>query len=239
MNIPSTAGTIARAAAATAVYGRVHSLLASAGAKRAAARWLGERHRAGLYRAFYNSQALITFGVLGLYLRRLPRREVSHVEGSAATVMRGGQLSGLLWAVFAARAVGIGPITGWSSFRDWVRGAAPFREPEAQGPAPSEGGGMRAEGPFRLSRHPLNVAPLPIFWLQPVMTGRWLAFNLVATAYLVLGSIHEEKRLEEAYGEEYRAYIEGGTPFYVPRPAAHGHRTDRRRLRTARDGRPH
>ena len=210
-----------KAALATVAFGAVHSLLATSGAKRATARWLGQRNRDGLYRAFYNTQSLVTFAVLGLYLRSLPRRELYRVEGPAAVAMRAGQASALVWAFLAARAVGLGPITGWSSFIDWLRGAAPFPEPEAQGPAEEEGRGMRVEGPFRFTRHPLNVAPLPVFWLQPVMTSRWLGFNVVGTAYLLLGSLHEEKRLEEAYGEPYRAYRTGGTPFYVPgRPSA-------------------
>lgn len=76
-------------------------------------------------------------------------------------------------------------------------------------------------GPFRYSRHPLNVAPLPVFWLQPLMTTRLLGFNVVATMYLVLGSLHEERRLGRAYGARYRRYLEGGTPFYLlQRPGA-------------------
>jgi protein-S-isoprenylcysteine O-methyltransferase Ste14 len=75
---------------------------------------------------------------------------------------------------------------------------------------------MRVEGPFRFSRHPLNLAPLPVLWLQPVMTTRWLGFNAVATLYLVLGSAHEERRLEAAYGEPYRRYVREGPPFFLP-----------------------
>lgn len=201
---------------ATGVYAAVHSALASRRVKEAAARRLGRRQRDGLYRAFYNAQAVVTFAGLGAYLLSLPREEVYHVRGPAAAAMRAGQAGGLLWAVLAARSVGIGPITGWDSFQAWVRGASPFPEPEAQGPALDEDGTMRVEGPFRYSRHPLNLAPLPVFWLQPLMTTRWLGFNAVATLYLVLGSVHEERRLNAAYGEPYRRYVREGPPFLLP-----------------------
>lgn len=75
---------------------------------------------------------------------------------------------------------------------------------------------MHVTGPFRYSRHPLNLAPLLIFWLQPTMTTRLLGFSLASGAYLVLGSVHEERRLEAAYGRPYRRYLERGPSFYLP-----------------------
>jgi signal transduction histidine kinase len=67
-------------------------------------------------------------------------------------------------------------------------------------------------------RHPLNFAPLPILWLWPRMTTSLLAFNTAATIYLVVGSIYEEARLREAFGEEYDTYQKSGIAFYVPIP---------------------
>jgi hypothetical protein len=48
------------------------------------------------------------------------------------------------------------------------------------------------------------------------LTTNLLAFNSAATVYLVIGSLHEEARLREAYGEEYKAYLGSGVPFYLP-----------------------
>ncbi len=62
------------------------------------------------------------------------------------------------------------------------------------------------------------------------MTVRLLAFNAVATLYLVVGSIHEERRLLAAYGPAYAAYRRSGVPFYLPRPAP---RLDTRGIPTA------
>src|SRR5437588_841547 len=83
-------------------------------------------------------------------------------------------------------------------------------------------GERHAIGPFAWSRHPLNFAPLPILWLWPRMTTSLLAFNTAATIYLVVGSLHEEARLREAFGDDYVAYLDSGVPFYVPLPARSG-----------------
>lgn len=48
------------------------------------------------------------------------------------------------------------------------------------------------------------------------MTSTLFAFNIAATAYMVLGSIHEEARLKAAYGAEYDRYADSGVPFFVP-----------------------
>lgn len=208
-----------KAAIATVAFGLCHSAVASTKAKRLAAQKLGDRHRDGLYRPFYIAQSFVTFGALSAYLLALPRRELYRVRGPGVALMRAGQATGLVWALLAARAVGIPQISGLSNLVAWLRGEDPGPEPEAQGPAREATGGLRVTGPFRYSRHPLNLSPLPVFWLQPVMTTRLLGFNVIATLYLVLGSAHEERRLERTYGEPYRAYLDDGPPFYLPRPA--------------------
>ena len=72
------------------------------------------------------------------------------------------------------------------------------------------------DGPFRYTRHPLNLAPLPVLWLNPVMTANLAVFNLAATVYFVAGSWHEEQRLRAAYGDAYEEYRRSGVPFYLP-----------------------
>jgi methanethiol S-methyltransferase len=240
-------GSAARVAAGTVAYGVVHSALASRQAKDAAARLLGRRQRNGLYRALYNGQAVVTFAVFLWYVARLPDRELYRASGRLALAMRLGQAAALVYAVAVARTVGLGGITGLAGLVAWVRsragvqtrpapeanlradarvaarpgqerGAAVPPEPEAQGPSLAADGRLRVAGPFRWSRHPLNFAPVPVFWLAPRMTLKRAVFSAVATAYLVLGSWHEEARLGRAYGEVYRAYRRSGVPFFVPRP---------------------
>ena len=211
-----------KVAAATAAFGLIHSLLASLPSKRAAARTFGERNRNGLYRVFYIGQSLVTFGLLAAYIRRQPSRELYRIEGPLALLMHAIQAGTVVYTTAAARQVGLRRITGLESFLAWLGDGPVPPEPEAQGPAFDDEGQQHAAGPFAWSRHPLNFAPLPIFWLWPRMTTNVLAFNTAATIYLVVGSLHEEARLRLAFGQDYEAYLNSGIPFYIPAPERSG-----------------
>lgn len=209
------AAVAARVLAATAAFALLHSALASRSAKSMVARTFGTKRRNGLYRAFFNTQAIVGTAALAMYLRQLPDRELYVVRGPAATLMRAGQGAGLLLFLDAAKRVGVLPITGMSSLMRFARGdAAVPPEPEAQGPALDDHGRLKVGGAFLRSRHPLNLAPLPIFWLNPRMTRNFALFSAIATAYLWVGSLHEERRLLAAYGEAYRRYVNGTVPFF-------------------------
>jgi len=207
-----------KVAAATAAFGVVHSFLASHTAKRAATRTFGERNRNGLYRVFYIGQSFVTFGLLAAYIRRQPSRELYRVERPLAHLIHAIQAGALVYATSAAGQVGLWRITGLESFLAWLGDGPVPPEPEAQGPALDEEGRRHAAGPFAWSRHPLNFAPLPILWLWPRMTTSFIAFNTAATIYLVIGSLHEEARLREEFGDDYDAYLNSGIPFYLPAP---------------------
>jgi hypothetical protein len=207
-----------KACAATAVYAVVHSALASRGAKQMSAAAIGARYRNAVYRPFYLLQSIATIAVLIVYIRRMPGRTLYQFRGAAAVPLRLIQAGGIAWATYAAYEVGLSEILGLRGLWQLLRGEAVIApEPEAQGPAPTAQGALRVKGPFLLSRHPLNVAPLVILWSNPRMTTNLLAFNVVASLYLVIGSWHEEVRLRSAYGDEYQNYTESRVPFSLPR----------------------
>jgi protein-S-isoprenylcysteine O-methyltransferase Ste14 len=196
-----------RVALATIAFAGVHSLLANRRVKARVHETIpGSRV---LYRLAYNIQAVSTFAVLVGLIAREPKITLYRVRGLAAALMRAGQFSGIIFAVMAARATGIAKLAGVELF-----------EPAAQGPELGDNGQLLARGPFTLVRHPLNLAPLVPFWLTPHMTSRRLAFNVMATLYLILGSMHEEVRLRAQYGELYEQYRRSGVPFYLPRLTA-------------------
>jgi methanethiol S-methyltransferase len=209
--------SIVKIMAATVLFAGVHSSLASRRAKRIAAKMLSERQRNAFYRPFYNAQAVITFGALVLYGSSLPDRELYRATKPLARLMRFGQVVSLLYLIYGVGQIGFLRFAGAPNLLALLRGQASVpREPEGQGPVIDVNGEMKATGPFRASRHPLNFAMVPALWLMPRMTVNLAAFNSVVTVYLIIGSAHEEERLRATYGQAYIDYQRSGINFFVP-----------------------
>ena len=209
----------ARTAAATALWSGVHSALASSSAKYAATRWLGPRSEAGLYRGFYNVQSTVTFAALVAYIRRQPDQEIYHARGPVAGLLRAGQAVGLLGMGWTALHIGPGRLSGLDGLLPLATGADVPPPAEGHGPTPDPepSGHLPATGPFRHTRHPMNVFMPLVMWLNPRMTVNLLAFNLVGTAYFIVGSALEEARMLREKGSRYEDYRHRGIPFYLPR----------------------
>ncbi|MFQ5815396.1 MAG: methyltransferase family protein [Candidatus Hydrothermarchaeaceae archaeon] len=61
-------------------------------------------------------------------------------------------------------------------------------------------------GVYSLVRHPLYLGGILFFWANPVMTTVDLTGSAFATAYFLIGSRLEERKLMEEFGEEYAEY---------------------------------
>jgi hypothetical protein len=191
--------------AATVGVALLHSALASRQAKAIAARVVGERNRNAFYRPFYIAQSVVSFGALMLFLRKQPDSVLWEAPRSAKPLMQAGRLAALGGMVSAVRQIGWDRILGARGLRAWAAGESNVPpEPEAQGPRLEANAPVI--GPFRYSRHPLNFLGLPILWLAPKMTRNWFTFSAVASAYLIVGSWHEEQRLQAAHPKEYTDY---------------------------------
>lgn len=87
--------------------------------------------------------------------------------------------------------------------------------------------GLKREGsenfsisPFhRYVRHPWYFFALVLLWSQDMDEGR-LAFTLLATIYLFIGSWHEEAMLIDRFGRRYEAYRKK-VPALIPLPWKH------------------
>lgn len=208
--------TISKMAIATLGFAALHSALATRAAKHTAATMVGERQRDAAYRIFFVSQSLLSFAVLLRYAAKLPKQTVYQVSGAPALLLRFGQAAGIIHLLCGLREIGFLRWAGVRNLSAYRRGLPIPSGPAAQGPEAAESGALTALGPFRWSRHPLNFSGLPIFWLTPHMTTRRLAFNVVSSVYLVLGSMHEAVRLHAAYGKGYENYVSSGIPFFWP-----------------------
>ncbi|WP_439626256.1 methyltransferase family protein [Gemmata sp.] len=209
-------GTV-KVALASALYFAAHSALANDWTKGQAAHLLGQRTADAWYRPFYLVQGLLFLGLLALYIRRQPGRDLYDLGGGWRWATRAGQVVGVLLLAWAALSVGFPHLTGAEQLAAWWHDGEVPRMPDGQEPSPAGDGTMRTTGPLGYTRHPLNWSLLLVFWLHPRMTTRLLAFNLVMTAYLFLGSLHAEAHMLRFYGDAYRGYQER-VPFFAPGP---------------------
>ena len=76
-------------------------------------------------------------------------------------------------------------------------------------------------GPYRWVRHPLYLFCILMIWSCPDLTADRLLFNLLWTAWIVVGTELEERDLVAQFGEDYEAY-RAEVPMLMPstiRPA--------------------
>ena len=67
------------------------------------------------------------------------------------------------------------------------------------------------------TKHRLYSTVMAAMWLWPNMSANQAALFAVSTAYFYLGSIPEEQKLVEEFGEAYQRYRDA-VPRLIPRP---------------------
>lgn len=203
-----------RVAVATVLFGLPHSLLASTWTKEATVHLFGRSAADAWYRPAYDALAVALLALLFVYVRRQSVRDLYHALGGLGWALRTGQAVALGLLLWTAASVGLRHLPGYEHLlASFIGGDLPPM-PDGQEPPPAGPDAMGTDGPLGHSWHPLNWLLLFLFWLQPRMTTRLLAFNLVVTAYVVEGSVAAESHTLHAYGEAYRDYQER-IPFLV------------------------
>lgn len=185
-----------------AVYGLIHSLLASFQVKELAERWLGSQAFHRWYRPFFNSMAALTFIPVLILVALLP-------DAPIYSIPRPWVFLTLLIQFLAAAGLLFGVIqTGAANFLGLEQILFPEKSLQPRK--------MVTDGLYRWVRHPLYTCGLALAWLTPVMTWNILMFCLGVTAYLTIGTIIEERKLLLEFGENYAAY-RLTTPMFFPR----------------------
>ena len=78
-------------------------------------------------------------------------------------------------------------------------------------------GDLQVHGFYCRVRHPLYLLAILLMWLTPGMTVSILTLYAWMTLYFVIGSVHEEQRLVDEFGQAYRDY-QRQVPRLIPRP---------------------
>lgn len=176
--------------AAWAGYGLLHSLLASLGVKRwMAARW---PRLMPAYRLLYNLVATVTLVPFLLWLIQDPGPFLWRWSGSWLWVADGLGLAAIAALLLPGSPYDTVAFLGWRAWKGRSLDAG-------------DGEPFRIGFLHRFVRHPWYALSLLLVWTRD-MTALRLVSALWITAYFLVGSRLEERKLEAFHGERYRRY---------------------------------
>ena len=75
--------------------------------------------------------------------------------------------------------------------------------------------GLSIRGPYKWVRHPLYLFVILMIWAYPQLTIDRLLFNVLWTAWIVVGTRLEERDLVAEFGDQYREYQQR-VPMLIP-----------------------
>jgi protein-S-isoprenylcysteine O-methyltransferase Ste14 len=186
------------------IYAAIHSLLASHAVKRlVAARCPGCM---GGYRLFYNVLAVGLLPVPLWLTFSLPGQPLWQWVGGWAWLGNGLALLAMLGFAYSLRFYDGSGFLGLRQLREDHRA---LTEPE----------GLCISPLHRWVRHPWYTLGLVILWTRD-MDAPLLLTSVLVTAYFVIGSRLEERKLLAQYGEAYARY-RALVPGLLPRPWRH------------------
>lgn len=184
---------------ALAVWGAVHSWLASLRVKETFRLHIGQR-AVNAYRLLYNIFSVLTFLPILLLAGLLPDRILYLVRPPLEYVMLAGQLAAVIGLLAALRQTDALGLLGLKQLLGQQENAA-----------------LVTGGLYRYMRHPMYFFSLLLIWLTPVMTVNVLTACVGLTVYLFVGAYFEEKKLSGMFGRAYEEY-RARTPMIIPFP---------------------
>jgi methanethiol S-methyltransferase len=187
--------------AVMAIYGLLHSVLASHTMKAWAAGVYGVNASRKWYRLFFNVIAVITFLPVLWLTATSPDMPLWSVPSPWSSVFRGVQIAGIVGAAIAVLQTGAMSFAGLQQL--------------FTGGKEGETSALVVKGLYRFVRHPIYTFSLMFVWFSPTFTVNSLAFALGVTGYFLVGIFFEERKLVREFGQSYLDY-KSKTPALVP-----------------------
>jgi protein-S-isoprenylcysteine O-methyltransferase Ste14 len=152
-----------------------------------------------LYRLFYNIFALAAFY---LFLETAPHPEliIYDLPSPYDFIILAPQLLALIGIIWAFKFSGTGEFTGIPQLIRWLKGE--YRD------SFDEKMTFTTDGPYKFVRHPLYLFTIIFLACRPVMDLFYLTLLVCIIAYFYIGSVFEERKLSEVFGDEYNNYRE-------------------------------
>ena len=187
------------------IFGYSHSILASNKLKKKMVEQIGEK--VAFYRLFYNFISLVSF-YLVYELSPKPSIVIYDLNNPWDIVILALQFLALVGFIWSASAVNLWEFIGIAQIKRYLNGNYDVGELD-------ERYELKKTGAFKYSRHPIYFFSILFLGLRPTMDFFYLVFFICLTLYFIIGSIYEEKKLVELFGNEYVQY-QKETPWLIP-----------------------
>ena len=180
-----------------ALWGLVHSLVASHGFKDFLRRTMGDGFMK-FYRLLYNVFAVVSIAPVLYLMAVLPNKELYRIPSPWSFLMLAGQgISALLLFVAVLQT----DVFSFVGLRQLVEEEKP--------------GKLVISGLYRLVRHPLYTFSLAILWFSSSVSLNSFIVYVSLTVYILIGIYFEERKLLRDFGQEYARY-KSVTPMLIP-----------------------
>ncbi len=160
---------------------------------------LGDRFR--FYRLFFNAVSLATLLPVVYYSVSIPQAPIFRWEGHLMIVKY----------LLLATSITLFVVGGRHYSMSQFLGIRQIRTGRAN-PALSECDTFATSGILRAIRHPWYTASILVIWAGDISLST-LLINIVISAYFVIGTILEERKLLLEFGENYREYQKNVSMF--------------------------
>lgn len=163
---------------------------------------LAPRVQEHYHRALYTIASAVVLIVLVLHWQSSAMTLFS-LQGIARWLMHGvflASLLGMVWGMLALRGF---DAFGNHAILHHINAAGKKNMP------------LTIRGPYRWVRHPLYFFTLVMIWSNPDLTLDMLLFNVLFTAWIVVGTCLEERDLVTEFGQPYQAY-QRSVPMLIP-----------------------
>jgi protein-S-isoprenylcysteine O-methyltransferase Ste14 len=180
-----------------ALWGGIHSLLASLSFKDFLGRTLGDKFMKP-YRLLYNIFAVLSISPVLYLMVVLPDEVLYQVPPPWSYFMRLGQGLSVFLLFVAVLQTDVLSFAGLRQLIEEERTAK-----------------LVTHGLYHFVRHPLYTFSLLILWLSPKATSNSFIVYLALTLYVLVGAFFEERKLLRQFGQEYEDY-RSVTPMLMP-----------------------
>ncbi len=182
-----------------------HSILASKKIKKAF------QYRFGKLIAFYRiGHNILSVLTLVIIYKMLPEIDITlyDLPNPYDLMIVFCQLLSIIGFIWSAKYFNVGEFIGWSQIKRYKAGQYDVNDRD-------ESSTLRIEGPYKYSTHPVYFFSIMFLIMRPVMTLTYFLIVVIFIVYFYIGSVFEERRLVEKFGEAYIEY-QKAVPRIIP-----------------------